>query len=138
MHCATYDVEWELRQFIAEQDDTPFVEVEKIVSGQGIYNTYRFLAHQNPSAIDVELDQRIRQSKEPAAIIAQNAAQSSDETQQSPNPNPNPLCVEAVDMFVRALGRECGTLALRFQPRAGCYVAGGGIAAKMTEQLCDG
>ena len=155
-----YVQEWQLRQFIAKQDGTDFVEVEKVVSGAGIFNTYKFLAQRACSgddcessnkssaaspAFDVDLDEQIRQSPLPAAVISQHARprrraatasattttfaatttaaegregrqQEDDDDDEGPGDGQipaNALCARAIDLFIQALGAECGNLAVR-------------------------
>ena len=102
------------------------VDIERIISGPGLVNLYRF-THGSPSgtaaclAVPPDLDP----SEMPAAITA-SAMEGRCER-----------CGEALDLFVGAYGAEAGNLALRSVATAGVYV-GGGIAPKILPALESG
>ena len=102
------------------------VDVERIVSGPGLVNLFRFTHGGGPletacDAIPPDLDV----VELPAAI---SGAALEGRCEQ---------CGEALDMFVEAYGAEAGNLALRSVATAGIYV-GGGIAPKILPALQDG
>ena len=122
---ARTDDEWALRKHIAQTCQDGFVEVEKVVSGEGIANAYRWLREECPELIvDTELDARVLDADEPAAVIAQH--------------DTDPLCVRSVNMFLEALGAEAGNMAIRYQAKGGVYIAGGGVASKLLSRILDG
>ncbi|HEX9626721.1 MAG TPA: glucokinase [Acidiferrobacterales bacterium] len=98
------------------------VSVERVVSGPGLVNIYRFLAQQHGHATD-DLSES---QADPAAAISTAGAQGSDA-----------LAVEAMEIFVEAYGAFAGNLALSLLPRGGVYIAGG-IAPKIVEMLRTG
>ena len=102
------------------------VDVERVVSGPGLVNLFRFTHGGGPlesacEALPPDLDL----VELPAAI---STAALDGRCEQ---------CGEALDMFVEAYGAEAGNLALRSVATAGSYV-GGGIAPKSLPALQDG
>jgi glucokinase len=102
------------------------VDVERVVSGPGLVNLFRFTHGGGPlesacETLPLDLDL----VELPAAI---SAAALDGRCEQ---------CGEALDMFVEAYGAEAGNLALRSVATAGIYV-GGGIAPKILPALQDG
>ena len=102
------------------------VDVERVVSGPGLVNLFRFTHGGGPlesacEALPPDLDL----VELPAAI---STAALDGRCEQ---------CGEALDMFVEAYGAEAGNLALRSVATAGIYV-GGGIAPKILPALQDG
>jgi glucokinase len=102
------------------------VDVERIISGPGLVNLFRFTHGGGPveTACDA-LPPGLDLVELPAAI---SAAALEGRCEQ---------CGEALDMFVEAYGAEAGNLALRSVATAGIYV-GGGIAPKILPALQDG
>jgi glucokinase len=102
------------------------VEVERILSGRGLVNLFRF-THQSQ-----DLDSAC------AAI-----GRGFDEDEMAPAVSACALerrcdrCVEALEMFAEAYGAEAGNLGLRGMATAGIYI-GGGIAPKILPALQDG
>ena len=99
------------------------VDVERVVSGPGLTNLFRF----THGAGDVRracraVGPETELVELPAAIAA---AALEGRCEQ---------CAEALDMFVEAYGSEAGNLALRSAATAGIYV-GGGIAPKILPAL---
>jgi glucokinase len=97
------------------------VSWERIVSGQGLINIYRFLLQKN-NLPDPEWlhDTSIN---DPAAVISGRALDESDK-----------ICIEALQLFVHYYGREAGNLALKANATGGLYI-GGGIAEKILPAL---
>lgn len=98
------------------------VSTERVVSGPGLANIYRFLrdARLQPESPAVAAEMRRR---DPAAVIT-GAALAGE----------CPLCGEALDLFVSLYGAEAGNVALRVLATGGVYL-GGGIAPKIIERL---
>ena len=91
------------------------VSIERILSGQGLYDLYTILAA----------------LKGQAPALADEA----DVTQQGLAGDP--LASETLDRFALILGSVAGDLALTFGARGGVYVSGG-IAPRMAERLAAG
>ncbi|MBD3162990.1 MAG: glucokinase [Candidatus Eisenbacteria bacterium] len=101
------------------------VSWERVVSGPGLVNLYRFLVDEEkvPTASSVVEEMK---RDDPAAVISQRGLAGDDEA-----------CVAALDLFASAYGAEAGNLALTSLATGGVYVAGG-IAPKILEKLKDG
>ncbi|HKW39906.1 MAG TPA: glucokinase [Gemmatimonadales bacterium] len=103
------------------------VSSERVVSGPGIVETYKYLATagagaapENPT-VRAEIDRG-----EPAAVIVRHGVAGTDA-----------LCRETLDLFVDALGAAAGDLALTVLARAGIYI-GGGIAPRIVAHIREG
>ena len=101
------------------------VSVERIISGMGFQNIYKFLKESGYAEEPAWLAEQIAQGDPNVAIVTAALNHQSE------------LCVKALDMFVYAYGAEAGNLALTLQAVGGLYV-GGGIAPKIIEKLKDG
>jgi glucokinase len=135
-------LEFELVEYLMERDDLDHVSYDRLVSGRGIVNMYRFLRDRSPEessplADITEIAEAVKQWEQttmfdrshltdPAVLIA-TAAQAGTSA----------LARATMQMFVSAYGAEAGNLALKFLPRGGLYIAGG-IAAKNLPLLTDG
>jgi glucokinase len=143
-------LEFELVEYLMERDDLDHVSYDRLVSGRGIVNMYRFLrdssartygdrpsAEVSPLADIPEIAEAVKKWEQttvsdrahltdPAVLIAK-AAQAGTSA----------LARATMRMFVSAYGAEAGNLALKFLPRGGLYIAGG-IAAKNLPLLTDG
>jgi glucokinase len=95
---------------------------ERILSGPGLTEVYRFLASSGDAAESDEVLSAM-QLEDHAAVITRFALENSDR-----------LCVETLDIFVTALGAEAGNLALKVGATGGIYIAGG-IAPRMLQRL---
>ncbi len=100
------------------------VSYERVVSGPGLLNIYRFLRDtgraEEPAWLADTLSQR-----DPSAAIAHAALEGT-----------SALCVQALDLFMSLYGAEAGNLALKAMATGGVFV-GGGIAPKIIQQLKD-
>lgn len=102
------------------------VSYERVLSGPGLSNVYRFLKERRGMAEPPWLAEQFAASDDPAATISKAALAGKAE-----------ICVKALDLFVSIYGAEAGNMALRFKSVRGLYV-GGGIAPKILEKLKDG
>lgn len=98
------------------------VDHDRVISGPGLVNLFRFTHGHRPCAI---VDRDDDAATLPARIS------------ESALANRCAACVEALDMFVDAYGAEAGNLALRSVATAGVYL-GGGIAPKLLPALESG
>ena len=111
------DLEVALLRFL--QRDQERVSWERLLSGPGLANLYRFLidaeggASSEPPGLAEEMA-----AGDPAAAIAKYAAAGRSAT-----------CARAIELFVRLYGAESGNLALKMMATGGLYI-GGGIAPK--------
>lgn len=100
----------------------PRVSWERLLSGPGIANTYRFLLASGvapeQAAVRAELE-----TEDPAAVIGRHGTEGSD-----------CLSRRALDLFWEILGAEAGNLALTIVATGGVYLAGG-IAPRLVPHL---
>jgi glucokinase len=103
----------------------PHVSYERVVSGPGLVNIFRFLdeALGRPVAPSV----RERMAREDPAAVVGTAAVAAECA----------ACVEAVEIFVSLYGAQAGNLALTVMSTGGMYV-GGGIVIKLLPQMTAG
>jgi glucokinase len=98
------------------------VSVERIISGPGLVNLYRWLISKNETEIPKWLEEKMR-VEDPARVISE-AALSGDD----------PFCRQALEMFVSVLGAVAGNVALMGLTYGGIYL-GGGIVPKILQVL---
>jgi glucokinase len=117
---ARNQLEIELLSFLLKEFD--HLSYERIVSGPGLVNIYRFLRDtqrgEEPSWLADEL-----KKADPAAVIAQTALA-----------NRCRLCEQALDLFIELLGAEAGNMALNYMATGGVWL-GGGIPVKILSRL---
>jgi len=94
---------------------------ERVVSGPGMVNIYRFLLENNERRATLELTKRIE--TEGAAAIAYAGLNQECE-----------VCEQALNLFTTLYAAEAGNLALKVLATGGVYI-GGGIASKILPKL---
>lgn len=94
------------------------VSYERLISGDGLVNIYRFLQSLSSNTVNNLIEQQM-QTQDPAAVISENCINGNDA-----------ICIQALDLFCRIYGAEAGNLALKCLPYGGIILAGG-IAAKI-------
>ena len=118
----TTDKQWALHNAIAREYG--HVSCERVVSGQGIENIYRFIASAEGAREDPAVATAVR--AEGAVAISRSGIDGGD-----------PICVETMNMFTAAYGAQAGNLALHVLATGGVYLVGG-IAKAMAARLRDG
>ena len=117
------ELEVELYEYLATED--AHVSYERVCSGLGLLNIYRFLRRRSrtpePPWLTTEIAHR-----DASATISTAALRQRD-----------PVCIEALDMMVSIYGAEAGNLALKYLATGGVYI-GGGIAPQILPKLRDG
>ncbi|MEI6343885.1 MAG: glucokinase [Verrucomicrobiota bacterium] len=98
------------------------VSFERVVSGMGIKNIYRFLRDTGRGVESAEVAREML-TDDAAAVIDRHAADSSCD-----------LCRATMDLFVQTLGAECSNMALKTMAIGGVFL-GGGIPPKIIELL---
>jgi glucokinase len=98
------------------------VDVERVVSGPGIVDIFRFLQDRKFASEDVG---DFLSQPDPGAAIAKGAAAG------------HFLCQQTMAIFVEAFGAAAGDMAVSFLPFGGLYIAGG-IAAQNIELMRNG
>jgi len=98
------------------------VSYERIGSGPGLVNAYRFFRDRGKGKEPAWLAEELRVG-DPAAVISRRALDGK-----------SPLCIQALDLFVSVYGAQAGNLALTVMATGGVYL-GGGIAPKIVSKL---
>ena len=117
------DLETELLRFLRKEFGR--VSYERVLSGPGLFNIYRFLRDTGDVAEPRWLQGRLER-EDPSAVVSEVALAGG-----------HPLCVQALEMFAAIYGAEAGNLALKALAVGGVFV-GGGIAPKISPKLTDG
>ena len=102
------------------------VSYERVVSGPGLFNIYRFLKDVRRIEEPKWLTDRLAAADDASTVISKAGLVGETE-----------ICVKTLDIFVSVYGAEAGNLALRAKSVRGLYV-GGGIAPKLLDKLKDG
>ena len=108
----TDDLQSELLTFLREEFG--HVSVERVGSGAGIPNVYRFLRDHCGMEEPTELAERLARSDDPIPMIVSAAVNSKCA-----------LCEETLRTFISILGAEAGNLALKLLATGGIYLGGG-------------
>lgn len=98
------------------------VSWERLVSGPGIFNIYKFLRDTGRESEPAWLAQQLK-GQDPAAVISKAALE-----------RKSPLCERTLDLFAALLASECGNMALKVLAIGGIYL-GGGIPPKILPKL---
>lgn len=101
------------------------VSYERILSGPGLVNVYRFLRDSGYAAEPAWLRERLGEG-DPGATVSEIGLAGG-----------HPLCVAALELFSSIYGAEAGNLALKCLAAGGVFV-GGGIAPKILAALENG
>jgi glucokinase len=117
------DVEEDLLRFLRKEFGR--VSLERILSGPGLFNVYRFLRDTGWARESAQVAERMR-AGDPSAVVSETALAGSD-----------PMCAKALDIFVSVYGAEAGNLALKAMAVGGVFV-GGGIAPRILPRLTTG
>ena len=95
------------------------VSVERVCSGIGIYNIYRFLRDAEGVPEEEWLSERIEGASDSTQMIGEVGVEGTSE-----------LCVRTLKLFASILASEAGNLALRYCATGGVYI-GGGIPGRL-------
>jgi glucokinase len=114
------ELETELLLFLRAEHGR--VSTERLVSGPGLRNIYRFLRDSRNIPETLAIADAMHQGDQSAAITRAALA------------GECPLCEQTLDLFVSLYGAEAGNVALRSLATGGVYL-GGGIAPKIIERL---
>jgi glucokinase len=117
------DPEAELLAFLRKEFG--HVSYERVLSGPGLFNIYRYLRDSGRWPEPPWLTERLAEG-DPSAVVSEAALAGS-----------HPLCVEALELFVAIYGAEAGNMALKTLALGGVFV-GGGIAPRIRLKLTDG
>lgn len=115
----------DLLAYMKEQLGGRRVSYERVLSGPGLVNIYKFLRDRGYCEEPGWLAEEMRGGDPAAAIARAGLSAKSD------------LAVTALDMFAEIYGSMAGNLALILIPTGGLFI-GGGIAPKIIEKMKDG
>jgi len=101
------------------------VSYERVLSGPGLVNVYRFLRDTGVAAESAQVAAMMRE-RDPAAVVTELGVRAADR-----------LCQMALNVFVSVYGAEAGNLALKALAVRGVVVAGG-IAPRIIQVLAAG
>ncbi len=105
-----------LLEFLTEEFG--HVSFERVLSGPGLHNIYRFVVSRSPGSEPAWLTQRMA-TEDPSAVIGETAIAGTDTR-----------CVHALELFAAIYGAEAANLALKYLAIGGVYLCGG-IAPKI-------
>ena len=109
------EIECELLLYLQKQYG--HVSYERVCSGQGIKNIYRFLKDQKVEKEPAWLTEKFESAEtDPVPLIIEAALNTE---------RPCPICVTTITLFSSVLGAEAGNLGLRVLAKGGVYLAGG-------------
>jgi len=117
------ELEIEILRFMKR--DLARVSYERVLSGPGLRNLYRFF-RSKAGYPEPEWLTKAMAENDPSATISDAALQGKDNA-----------CAQALETFVALYGAETGNIALKFLATGGVFV-GGGIAPKIITKLSEG
>ncbi len=109
--------EIELLTFL--QREYGHVSYERVVSGMGIENLYRFLVQTGKEKGSKRVEEGMKDGEEAPKLISEQALKGKDAA-----------CVRTLEWFISLYAAEAGNVALKFLCTGGVYL-GGGIAPKL-------
>jgi glucokinase len=116
----TNELQIELLRFLMHERG--HVSVERVLSGPGLHNIYRFLRDTGRAEEPAWLARELAEGDAPA-VISRAGLEGRAE-----------ICARALDVLVAVYGAEAGNLALRVMATGGVFL-GGGIAPKILARL---
>jgi glucokinase len=99
------------------------VSYERVCSGIGIPNIFRYLKDSGRGDVPVWLTEKLASADDPTPVIVEAAVDGR-----------SAICVETLEIFVAILGAEAGNMALRTMATGGVYL-GGGIPPRILPNL---
>ncbi len=117
--------EIEIELLVYLQSQLSHVSYERVLSGPGLVNIYRFLKDKGYAEEPPELKKRL--CEEDASFVISSSGRRGEYK----------LCVRALEIFASILGAQAGNMVLTMLATGGIYV-GGGIAVNVYEKLAEG
>lgn len=114
------DTEWALSRYLERRYG--HASWERVLSGPGLLDIYLFLVEGDPGAENPSVRRQLETEDAPA-VVSTHGARGTD-----------PLCEQALDIFMSALGALAGNVALALEAYGGVYIAGG-IAPQIVDAL---
>jgi glucokinase len=101
------------------------ISVERVVSGVGLANVYKFLAKTFKNRIVPSVHEEfVHAGDEQGRVVAQAASRDDDAAAGSKSTTPS-LCQQAMSIMMSAYGCEVGSAAIKWIPTGGLFVTGG-------------
>ncbi len=116
-------LQWRLHQYLAAKYS--HASIERVLSGQGLYDIYLFL-NEEKGRQEPDWLAKLFRDQDKGAVVSQTALAGKD-----------PFCQQALALFVEIYGAEAGNLALQAVTTGGIYI-GGGISPKIAPALAEG
>jgi glucokinase len=113
-------LELELAEYLLKEYE--HLSYERVVSGPGLVNIYRFLRDSGRGEEPPWLADEMSRA-DPAAVVSAAALAGR-----------SPLCERALDVFIEVFGAEAGNMALSYMATGGVWL-GGGIVVKILSRL---
>ncbi|WP_242084908.1 glucokinase [Aestuariivivens sediminis] len=98
------------------------VSWERVISGPGIYDIYKFLIMHKRESVPEDIEQKML-SENPSVLITKLAMERKD-----------PICIETLNLFTKFLAAESAQLALKMNAIGGIFI-GGGIVPKIIKGI---
>ncbi len=118
------EMEIALLQFLLKE--YPRVSYERVLSGPGAFNLFRFLDVGLKRPVVPLVRERLKDAENPTAVIGEAGLAGTCGT-----------CAEALDLFVSIYGAQAGNLALSVMAVGGVYI-GGGIVTRILPKMTTG
>ena len=123
-------LEIELLEFLKKDfGENARVSAERIVSGKGMMNVYRFLKTKWPNKVRQDIEDEMKKLGDDAGFAIATHGHANPGT-----PEYDQLCQTCMEIFWSAYGCEVGSAGLKWLPYGGLYIAGG-IAQKNLDQM---
>jgi len=116
-------IEFDLLTFLQQELDR--VSYERVLSGPGLFNIFRFLTEKQGRPVAPGIRERLA-TEDPSAVVGEAGITGHCDT-----------CVAAVDLFIDLYGTQASNLVLTTMALGGLYI-GGGIVTKMLPRFIDG
>jgi glucokinase len=116
--------EWKLKRFLMEKHGE-YIEIERIVSGPGLVDVYRFFCDEGLPSFNDEGRKRMAllnsiAPDEQGSFVSKLARAAATQDSNSSDP-----ALKALDLFLKVYGKCLGTTTINFLPYSGLYIAGG-------------
>ncbi|NJK40394.1 MAG: glucokinase [Acaryochloridaceae cyanobacterium SU_2_1] len=130
-------LEFQLLEYLLQQQQTTRISVERVVSGQGILSIYQFLRDLGQTPESPQIAQILQRWQAASSPQANHAIDPSAAIAQAAIAQTDLLSIQTMELFVSTYGAEAGNLALKLLPYGGLYITGG-IAPKILPLLQQG
>lgn len=114
-YAASTELEMELVKYLKTKfKGNHRISMERVISGKGLSNVYEFLTYKFPEKVQPKVHAEWENAGTMKGAIVSKHATLQDA-----------LCLQAMEIFVTAYGREASNVALKYVPKGGLYITGG-------------